>query len=150
MKPEDFGPIFAFFNEIGIIEQLSRTQLEAHLPEGLIAPHFGVLNHLVRLGDGRTPLQIAKAFQVPKTSMSHTLAVLQKRGLIDMATNPEDARSKVISITQAGRDVREAAIVSLIPDFQRVLGQFDPENFKAALPFLIKLRETMDKARDTP
>ena len=148
MSPDDFGPIFAFFNEIGIIEQLSRTQLEAHLPEGLIAPHFGVLNHLVRLGDGRTPLQIATAFQVPKTSMSHTLAVLQKRGLIEMSPNPDDARSKVISITDEGRKVREATITSLIPDFQKVLGHMDPSNFKSALPFLMELRETLDKARD--
>ena len=148
MSPDDFGPIFAFFNEIGIIEQLSRTQLEAHLPEGLIAPHFGVLNHLVRLGDGRTPLQIATAFQVPKTSMSHTLAVLQKRGLIEMSPNPDDARSKVISITDEGRKVREATITSLIPDFQKVLGHMDPNNFKSALPFLMELRETLDKARD--
>ena len=148
MSPDDFGPIFAFFNEIGIIEQLSRTQLEAHLPAGLIAPHFGVLNHFVRLGDGRTPLQIANAFQVPKTSMSHTLAVLQKRGLIEMSPNPDDARSKVISITDEGRKVREATITSLIPDFQKVLGHMDPNNFKSALPFLMELRETLDKARD--
>ena len=148
MTPEEFGPIFAFFNEIGIIEQLSRTRLESHLPDGLIAPHFGVLNHLVRLGDGRTPLQIAQAFQVPKTSMSHTLAVLQKRGLIEMAKNPEDARSKVVSLTEAGRHVREQAIASLAPDFREVLGHMDPERFKAALPFLAELRETMDRARD--
>lgn len=148
MTPEEFGPIFAFFNEIGIIEQLSRTRLEAHLPDGLIAPHFGVLNHVVRLGDGRTPLQIARAFQVPKTSMSHTLGVLQKRGLIEMTPNPEDARSKVVSITDAGRKVRDEAIMSLAPDFKEVLGHMDPARFKAALPFLAELRETMDKARD--
>ncbi len=148
MTPDEFGPIFAFFNEIGIIEQLSRARLEAHLPDGLIAPHFGVLNHVVRLGDGRTPLQIARAFQVPKTSMSHTLAVLQKRGLIEMTPNPEDARSKVVSITSAGRKVRDEAIMSLAPDFKEVLGHMDPERFKTTLPFLAELRETMDKARD--
>lgn len=148
MTPDDFGPIFAFFNEVGIIEQLGRNRLESHLPEGLIAPHFGVLNHLVRLGNGRTPLQIARSFQVPKTSMSHTLSVLEKRALIEMGPNPADARSKIVSITEKGRAVREAAIAKLGPDFAQVLGHMDPDKFRMALPFLMELREVMDKARD--
>ena len=78
MNPEQIGPYFAFFNEVGIINQLTTTLLEEALPKGMIAPHFQVLNHLVRLGDGRTPLQMARAFQVPKTSMTHTLSGLEK------------------------------------------------------------------------
>ena len=35
---------FRFFNEVGIIEQLSRALLEARLPAPYIAPHFGVGN----------------------------------------------------------------------------------------------------------
>ena len=42
-------------NEIGIISQLSRAKLESRLNDGLTQHHFGALNHLVRLGDGRTP-----------------------------------------------------------------------------------------------
>lgn len=59
---------FRLFNEIGIIGQLSRTLLEARLPPGFVMAQFTVLNHLVRMGDGRTPLAIAQAFQVPKNS----------------------------------------------------------------------------------
>ncbi len=83
---------FKLFNEIGIIEQLSRSSLEAHLPDGLIAPHFTVLNHLIRVQDGQTPLVLARAFQVPKTSMTHTLGGLESRGLIALKANPEDGR----------------------------------------------------------
>mgnify|MGYP001827498986 CR=1 FL=1 len=59
---------FRLFNEIGIMQQISNAFLEARLPEGLIAPHFTVLNHLIRVSDGRTPLEMARAFQVPKGS----------------------------------------------------------------------------------
>ena len=69
---------FEVFNEIGIIEQLSRAVLEARLPDGLIAPHFTVLNHLVRVKDGQTPVHMARAFQVPKTSMTHTLWIAER------------------------------------------------------------------------
>ncbi len=50
-------------NEIGIISQLSRAKLESRLNDGLTQHHFGALNHLVRLGDGRTPLEMARASQ---------------------------------------------------------------------------------------
>ena len=87
------GLYFRLFNEIGILAQLSRALLVARLPDGLVLPHFTVINHLIRVKDGQTPLQLARAFQVPKTSMTHTLAGLEKRGLVEMRTNPEDARS---------------------------------------------------------
>jgi hypothetical protein len=65
---------FTFFNEVGIIAQLSRAVLEAHLPDGVSASQFSILNHLIRVSDGRTPLELAKAFQVPKTTMTSTLS----------------------------------------------------------------------------
>ena len=90
-------------NEIAIIGQLARTLLEARLPPGFVAAQFSVLNHLVRLGDGRTPLAIAQAFQVPKNSMPHSLNVLQRVGMIEMRKNPQDGRSKLVFITANGR-----------------------------------------------
>ena len=79
-KPaEKNADFFNFFNEIGIIAQLSRTLLEARLPDGMTAMHFFIVNHLIRVADGRTPLDLARAFQVPKTSMTHSLAGLERR-----------------------------------------------------------------------
>ena len=58
-------PIFALLNEVSIIEHLARNRLERVLPEGLRASHFVVLNHLVRLGDGRSLARIARAVLLP-------------------------------------------------------------------------------------
>ena len=67
---------FELLNEIGIIQQLAVTEFNRRLPEGLHVSHFSVINHLCRLGDGRTPLEIARAFQVTKPTMTNTLAKL--------------------------------------------------------------------------
>src|SRR4028119_2019907 len=83
---------FRFFNEVGIIEQLARALLEARLPPPYLATHFAVLNHLVRVEDGRTPLQLARAFQVPKTTMTHTLAAPERGGRVALRPNPQAAR----------------------------------------------------------
>ncbi len=139
---------FEVFKEIGIIEQLSRAILEARLPHGLIAPHFSVLNHLVVRGDGRQPIEMARAFQVPKTSMTHTLKGLQAHGLIDMRPNPEDGRSKCVWLTEAGRALRNETIASLGPDFARLAAGFDMDRLVSIQPVLTDLRIFLDAQRD--
>ena len=148
MRDTDPSIFFEVFNEIGIIEQLSRAYLEARLPHGLIAPHFGVLNHLTRVSDGRTPIEIARAFQVPKTTMTHTLKGLEQHGLVDMRPNPEDGRSKRVWLTDKGRAVRDGTIAALGPDFIKLAQEFDVARLVEIRPVLTELREYLDAARD--
>jgi len=139
---------FRLFNEIGIIEQLSRNMFEARLPPGFVLAQFSVLNHLVRVGDGRTPMAIAQAFQVPKTSMTHSLAVLERAGLIEIRKNPKDGRSKLVFITDAGRKFRLDAIASLAPDIERIAAAFPADKVMRLLPDLEMLRKFLDADRD--
>ncbi|MFA8385709.1 MAG: MarR family winged helix-turn-helix transcriptional regulator [Pelagibaca sp.] len=139
---------FELFNEIGILSQLSRALFEARLPEGLVLPHFTVINHLIRVQDGRTPLQLARAFQVPKTSMTHTLAGLEKRGFVTMRANPDDARSKQVWLTDAGRTFRNSAIAGIAPDLAGMADTLDSEEVRALIDKLAILRKRMDAARD--
>jgi DNA-binding MarR family transcriptional regulator len=139
---------FQFFNEVGIIEQLSRAMMEARLPHGFLITHFSVLNHLIRVGDGRTPLAMASAFQVPKTSMTHTLAGLEKAGLVDMKPNPKDGRSKQVWLTDKGRQFRMDAIMRLSGDMEEFRQVFPPEKIAPLLPLLADIRVYLDKLRD--
>lgn len=139
---------FRLFNEIGIIEQLSRTMFEARLPPGFVLAQFSVLNHLVRVGDGRTPIAMARAFQVPKTSITHSLAVLEREGLIEFRKNPRDGRSKLIYITERGRAFRQAAIESLAPDLLRIASAIPRDHVARLLPELEALRKFLDQDRD--
>lgn len=140
--------MFRFFNEIGIIEQLSRSFLEARLPDGLILPHFGVVNHLIRVQDGRTPLELARAFQVPKTTMTHTLAGLEKHLLVEMRPNPDDGRSKRVWLTDAGRAFRDRAIADLAPVFGEIAEGVDIGRLEGVLPALEDMRVFLDGLRD--
>ncbi len=149
MDDKTQGMLFRVFNEIGILEQLSRAFLEARLPDGLIAPHFGVVNSLIRVGDGRTPLELARAFQVPKTTMTHTLAGLVKHGYVEMRPNPDDGRSKRVWLTEAGRAFRDDAIANLGPLFGEVGEVIEPEKLEAIIPVLEELRVYLDERRNT-
>lgn len=142
--------IFGFFNEIGIVSQLSSALFMRLIPGGLHLSHFIVLNHLVRVGDGRTPLQIATALQVTKATMTHTLGVLARHGFVEVVPNPADGRSKLVRLTAAGRSFRDEAISSLAPAFGFVAEALTPQEIAAVLPVLEKVRKLLDAERDQP
>lgn len=146
----EFDPamIFDFFKEVGIIEQLSRARLEARLPDGLIAPHFAVLNHLTVRGDGAVPIDMARAFQIPKTSMTHTIKGLVQHGLVEMRSNPDDGRSKRVWLTDKGIAMRQEVITALGADFALLAKGFDMAALARIKPTLTALREYLDDARD--
>lgn len=140
--------LFQVFNEIGIIEQLARAQFEAVMPDGLRLPHFTVLNHMVRLGDGKRPVDLARAFQVTKGTITNTLGRLEGRQAIRLEADAEDGRTKRVYLTPIGRDLHARSIEALVPAFQPLQAAIATDHFRSALPFLTELRSYLDKARD--
>ncbi len=147
-KPPDDPPVFRFFTEIGIIEQLARNAFERVMPGGLTLSQFSVLNHFARRGGAQSPLSLARAMQVSKGTMTNTLQKLEAKGLIAIAPDPADGRGKQVSATEAGLALRQAAIAALAPDLESLLGEFGERRFSRAIPFLTELREYLDRARD--
>ena len=145
---QQLARVFEFFNEIGIINQLSTALFQKRLPDGVTVAQFSVLNHLTRVKDGQTPLKLASAFQVPKTSMTHTLAGLEKRGLVEMRKNERDGRSKTVWLTSAGRTFREMSIASLMADMARLQSQLNVPAMVKAVPTLSEVRKVLDQDRD--
>ena len=147
--PDERLPLyFRLFNEMGIIAQLSGKVLEQRLPEGLLQPHFGVLNHLSRVGDGRTMQAMAVAFQVPKTTMSHQVSVLAKRGLVRVEPNPDDARSKCVWLTAKGRALRERVVHGFGDTITEWSATITPEEVADLVPRLERIRRFLDTDRD--
>ncbi len=147
---EAIGPeerlLFQVFNEIGIIGQLARARFDAVMPEGLKQPHFSVLNHMVRLGDGERPVDLARVFQVTKGTITNTLGRLEARDAIRLAPDGQDGRTKRVFLTPAGRDLHARSIQALVPTFQALKTSIPPQGFAEALPFLTELRRYLDQA----
>ncbi|HZF77770.1 MAG TPA: MarR family transcriptional regulator [Acetobacteraceae bacterium] len=148
MPSERDPPLFTLLNEVAIIEHLSRNRLERVLPDGLRASHFVVLNHLVRMGDGRSPARIARAVQVERPAMTNTLQRLEGRGLVRLAPDPRDGRGKLVHLTEAGRAAREAAVAAAEAAIAPIAAGLPEAEIAAALPVLRRLRAALDAARD--
>jgi DNA-binding MarR family transcriptional regulator len=141
-------PIFSLLNEVGIIEHLARNRLERVLPDGLRASHFVVLNHLVRLGDGRSLARIARAVQVERPAMTNTIQKLEARGLVRIGPDPRDGRGKLVFLTEAGRAARQAGVAAAEKAVGPIAATLSPIEIDAALPLLRRLRAALDAARD--
>lgn len=147
--PSGAPPIFDVFNEIAIIEHLSRTAAERVFPDGLSMAGFTVLHHMIRMDhDQLPPARIAGALQVTKGAMTGTLKRLEAEGLVRVDPDPRDGRGKLVSVTPAGRAARDAAIAALAPQFAELMSQISAAELASVLPVLIKLRAILDRARD--
>jgi DNA-binding MarR family transcriptional regulator len=106
--------------------------------------HFSVLNHLARIGDERTPAQLARAFHVTRGAMTNTLARLEWAGHIHIRPDWDDARQKFVAISPAGRAARDAAVASVVPMIAEVVQALGSEKVRMLLPVLRELRLRME------
>jgi DNA-binding MarR family transcriptional regulator len=140
---------FQAMSEIAIIGHLADTALAQALPPELSVAGFGVLNHFVRLNvEGENPARLARAFQVTKGAMTYTLQRLEEHGFVTVEPSPADARAKIVRITAKGRRARDRGADSVRPGMLALIDALGGDEFARALPFLIKLRQILDAARD--
>ena len=93
-----------------------QTELQAHLnrrlqaDSGLSLSDFAVLVTLTDTDDGRLRAgELAEALQWEKSRLSHHLARMQRRGLVERQECPDDARGAFVAVTEDGRRAVERA-----------------------------------------
>lgn len=147
IKDQDTALMFAFFNEINIIAQLSSNRFERVLPEGLTLSQFSVLNWFVRVDDEATPGRLAKAFMVTRGAMTNTLGKLEAKGLVRVEPDPSSRRQKRVTLTPAGGQVREAAIRASGPMLEACVRDLPMARMESVLEVLQEVRRYLDAER---
>ena len=146
MKDED--PVhFRLFNEIGIINQLAQTIFEGVMPDGMTLAQFTVLNRFVKLGGTNSPAELADAFQVTRGTMTSTLQKLEAKGLVAIKADPADGRAKLVSLTAAGRSMRNTCLRRLAPELAKIAALWPTAQVTALLEPLTALRQQLDRMR---
>ena len=130
----------ALLSEILTADQLIRNRLTKVLPKGMEISHFSVLNHLAHMGEERSPAQLAKSFHVTRGAMTNTLGKLEWAGYVHIRPDWDDARRKMVAISPAGRQARDAALAAIGPILAELVGDLGDEKVRAVLPILRELR----------
>lgn len=139
---------FAVTNEVAIIDQLlSAVGERAFAQAGLNIAQFSVLNHFVRLGGERTPVELARAFQITKAAMTNTAQRLHAMGLVDIEAHPEDGRSKLVRLNAAGAKAHAKALAAIAPELERLTQGLGMQTLNELLPLLRTMRTWLDNNR---
>ena len=109
--------------------------LEAH---GLTMWGYIVLLALDR-SSMRTQAALAAAIGADKTRIIRTLDDLQHDGYIERRPDPDDRRVRLLAITEAGREVKDAAQEQIQRGEERWLGELTAEERRMFLRVLERL-----------
>jgi len=147
MSEPDESLLFRYFNEIGIISALANTRFERLLPGDLTLSQFSVLNWFIRVDTEASPGRLARAFQVTGGAMTNTLKKLEAKGLIRIEPDPRSGRQKRVTITDAGKQLREQAISDAYPLLRELANALDTDAIRMQLPQLQAVRQYLDESR---
>jgi DNA-binding MarR family transcriptional regulator len=127
-------------SEILATDQLLRNKLTRILPAGMEISHFSVLTHLAYTNSEKTPAQLAKVFHVTKGAMTNTLNKLEWAGYVHIRPDWDDARRKMVAISPAGRQARDAALLAIEPIIRTLVDEKGADDIRAAIPVLREMR----------
>ena len=134
----------SLFSEILMADQLARSRLTKALPKGMELSHFSVLNHLAHTQSEKSPAQLAKVFHVTRGAMTNTLGKLETAGYVHIRPDWDDARRKMVAISPAGLQARDAALALIAPLLSEVVGDLGEHRVKGVLPVLRELRVKLE------
>ncbi|NNH68475.1 MarR family transcriptional regulator [Nocardia uniformis] len=129
-----------------MVAPLGRILMQAELPvlerNGLTMWGYSVL---LGLGDEPvyTQAALAKKIHADKTRIIGVLDELQQRGLILRDPDPADRRARLISLTPAGRTVRDRTQREIQEQEDQLLSQLPTADRKAFLRSLQRLSEAV-------
>ncbi len=147
--PPEHAAIRVLFQNIGIINQLAGAVARRALGAHVGTSELMVLGRSIRIGDGETPTRLARMFQLSKPSMSAIIAKLARKGLVELRADADDARSKRVYVTGAGRAAHAAAEGALGVAMARELAGVDVAAILSAAPGIALLKGHMDEARNS-
>ena len=127
-------------SEILATDQLLRNKLTRILPAGMGISHFSVLTHLAYTNSEKTPAQLAKVFHVTKGAMTNTLNKLEWAGYVHIRPDWDDARRKMVAISPAGRQARDAALSAIEPIIRTLVDEKGADDIRTAIPVLREMR----------
>jgi len=140
---------FRIVNWIGIIDQLAGTRANALLaPLDLTLPQFALLNHFSWRGEaGLTVGAVARAMQQPQPGITKTLQKLEERGFLWSVPNPEDGRSRLLHMSEAGRTAHHAAVGVLGEALAAPFADWSQDELELCFRLLDRLKLWLDANR---
>ena len=121
--------VTAIFREFGIVQERVDAILKKQLPAHLPTAQFKLLNHLIyTTNQNETASDIAANSHVSLSAMSQVIKQVRLKGYIELQPQEHDSRKKKITITDAGHQVHQEAIMSLDTNLEGLANSFNSDD----------------------
>ena len=123
LNAEQLGAYFALMEVSSLLQYAVDEHLRA---EGdLSYVQFQILARLVDAPEGRLRMtDLADGLVYSRSGLTYQAGLLDKRGLITRSPSPDDERSTMVTVTDAGRALVAHVLPGHVADIHRLL--FDP------------------------
>lgn len=114
---------------------LARRFDEAFRPLGLTSGQFSLMMALNR-PEAPTIGSVSSLLAMDRTTLTANLKPLRRRGLVEVAVDPDDRRSRRMTVTAAGRTLLAGAVPvweRTHAEIEKLTGETDPERLRTAL-----------------
>ena len=116
-------------------------------PLGIVPGQFPALLELWET-DGQTQKQLVEKLDIEQATMAHTLARMERDGLVVRKEHPQDGRAKLIFLTPKAKAIRDQAYKAANETNAVALGQFSKSEKKQFLDLINKAIATLRSAND--
>lgn len=86
-----------------ISNRIKRLADENLVNENVTVEQVKIMGMICRSGGTVSQKEIELAFEVRRSTVTSAMQILEKKGYIERTPNPEDSRSKLVTLTEAGR-----------------------------------------------
>lgn len=137
-----------FFRLYQCANMLHKTGSRAVEAEGLTTQQWAVLGALSRAQAhaGMSIGDLAKYLLVSRQNLSGLIGRMERDGHVAIAPDPQDRRSRVVTMTDSGRHVWQALALPKIRDYyDDILVDFSVNDVSHLLHYLLKMLQNMER-----
>ena len=128
-----------------LAKSFSRSLQERSASVGFLPGQFPVLVELWN-GDGLTQKDLLDRLDVGQATLANTLSRMERDGLIERRTHPQDKRKQVIRLTDKANTMRDAAIAAAIEADDVLFAGFRTFERELMLEYIRRIIDNAGKA----
>jgi DNA-binding MarR family transcriptional regulator len=137
-----------FFRLYQCANLLHKTGSRAVESEGLTTQQWAVLGALSReqAKDGMSVNELARYLMVSRQNLAGVMGRMERDGHIHLETDEKDRRSRLIKMTDSGREVwLVRAMPKIHAYYEQALNEFSMGDITHTLHYLLKLLDNMER-----
>ncbi|MBD0860650.1 MarR family transcriptional regulator [Gordonia sp. zg691] len=122
-----------------------RTRVRARAIDNRLDPSCYPLITVLARHNSMPMSELVTAVGMEKSTVTRQIDALVRLGLAERHPDPRDARARVVTLTDHGRERIDAVVASAVIDWRARLAQWDPEDIRTLTTLLHRLGEATNK-----